>query len=344
MRRIRFSSMKYQWPVEKNNYKNTDQSWRLSLKIGTMHLPLFSTSTISKVQRPRGDSPQLCTVINGQLLKPSAESSSTRRPSKVELVPIGEVRKICRLPSGTDQIRMLRTNSSSVTYHDIWLWQKLLIAHVRENWFHSPCSDTHRCASESPHVHFVWMFYKERKRWAMFWFPEDHWPCDDTRIILMTDTLGGHCSPLLRLDVRKGPSFVGRKTHVGREELTRMTNWAASIMPKPKAWLTRLPTPLVFQSSAFRYFGFAVSTIKCCTSRQVRLRFASKAKAMMPAAIGADAEVPVWFSVHWLRRSVETTCFSSDAPLLYVDANVDEHASEYQGMLPFSVALDMDTV
>jgi hypothetical protein len=41
---------------------------------------------------------------------------------------------------------------------------------------------------------------------------------------------------------------------------------------------------------------------------------------------------------------VETTCFSSDAPLLYVLANVDEQASEYQGIFPFSVALDIDTV
>ncbi len=84
---------------------------------------------------------------------------------------------------------------------------------------------------------------------------------------------------------------------------------------------------------------------------------------MIPAAIGAEADVPehtkkkvpnkgfslnrtspVWFSVHWLRRSVETTCFSSDAPLLYVVANVDEQASEYQGIFPFSVALEIDTV
>lgn len=41
---------------------------------------------------------------------------------------------------------------------------------------------------------------------------------------------------------------------------------------------------------------------------------------------------------------METTCFSSDAPLLYVVANVEEQDSEYQGIFPFSVALEMDTV
>lgn len=36
--------------------------------------------------------------MNGQLLNPSAESSSTRRPSNVEFVPMGEVKKICKFP------------------------------------------------------------------------------------------------------------------------------------------------------------------------------------------------------------------------------------------------------
>lgn len=34
--------------------------------------------------------------------------------------------------------------------------------------------------------------------------------------------------------------------------------------------------------------------------------FASKAKAMMPATIGAETEVPVWPSVQRWRRSVVT--------------------------------------
>ena len=63
-----------------------------------LSLLLFSISKISNVQIPRGDSPQLCTVIKGQLLNPSVESSSTRRPNNVELVPDGEVRKICKFP------------------------------------------------------------------------------------------------------------------------------------------------------------------------------------------------------------------------------------------------------
>lgn len=36
----------------------------------------------------------------------------------------------------------------------------------------------------------------------------------------------------------------------------------------------------------------------CCKSLQVRLRFASNTNAAMPAANGADAEVPVCDTVH----------------------------------------------
>jgi len=35
-------------------------------------------------------------------------------------------------------------------------------------------------------------------------------------------------------------------------------------------------------------------------SRQVRLGLASRASAIMPAAIGAEAEVPEWCRVHLL--------------------------------------------
>jgi hypothetical protein len=44
----------------------------------------------------------------------------------------------------------------------------------------------------------------------------------------------------------------------------------------------------------------------CCISRQVKLRLASKAKAQMPAASGADADVPVWLAVHEWCKSVVT--------------------------------------
>lgn len=65
---------------------------------------------------------------------------------------------------------------------------------------------------------------------------------------------------------------------------------------------------------------------------------------MIPAARGADADVPVWASVQLLRRSVVMIWRSSNEPLLKVDAIVDEHASEYQGMLPFCVALLIEIV
>lgn len=41
-----------------------------------------------------------------------------------------------------------------------------------------------------------------------------------------------------------------------------------------------------------------------CFRIYLRSYFASSAKAMMPAAIGAEAEVPVWLSVQRCLRSV----------------------------------------
>lgn len=79
-------------------------------------------------------------------------------------------------------------------------------------------------------------------------------------------------------------------------------------------------------------------------SRQDKFGLASNVKAMMPAANGADADVPVWASVQPLRRSVVIIWFSSYEPLLNVEAKVDEQASEYHGILPFWVALLTDIV
>ena len=54
-------------------------------------------------------------------------------------------------------------------------------------------------------------------------------------------------------------------------------------------WLTLRPMALVVQSGARRSSGLLVRTMMCCTSRQVRSGFASRARATMPAAIGAEA-------------------------------------------------------
>lgn len=62
---------------------------------------------------------------------------------------------------------------------------------------------------------------------------------------------------------------------------------------------------------------------------------ASRVSAIIPAARGAEADVPVCASVQLFLKSVVIICFSSYEPLLNVDAMVDEQASEYQGMLPF---------
>ena len=64
----------------------------------------------------------------------------------------------------------------------------------------------------------------------------------------------------------------------------------------------------------------------------------------MPAARGADADVPVCDSVHFPCRSVVTTFCIAYEPLLNVVANVDEQRSKYQGEVPCSVAELIDSV
>ena len=67
---------------------------------------------------------------------------------------------------------------------------------------------------------------------------------------------------------------------------------------------------------------------------------ASRARAMIPAAIGELALVPVCWSVHSLCKSVVTTLRSVDVlafvPELKVVAKDDEQASLYQGVVPSS--------
>lgn len=82
----------------------------------------------------------------------------------------------------------------------------------------------------------------------------------------------------------------------------------------------------------------------CCRSRHVKFWLASNTNAAIPAASGADADVPVCEIVHEWCKSVVTTCRSSLLPLLYVVANVELHFSEYHGTKPRSVALDIDNV
>ena len=60
---------------------------------------------------------------------------------------------------------------------------------------------------------------------------------------------------------------------------------------------------------------FEVATIKYCMSRHVRLGLASRANAMIPAAIGADADVPEWWRVHLECRSDVTIAMSKALPL-----------------------------
>lgn len=149
----------------------------------------------------------------------------------------------------------------------------------------------------------------------------------------------------------------------------------ASIKPYPNEWLTRRPTPFFVHVESWRLAGFAVRTTVnvqkicahdkclprlytfywhyfhfiyhspiCCKSLQVKFWFASNTKAAIPAANGADADVPVCETVHEWCKSVVTICRSSLLPLLYVVASVELHFSEYHGTSPRSVALDIDNV
>lgn len=106
----------------------------------------------------------------------------------------------------------------------------------------------------------------------------------------------------------------------------------ASIIPYPNEWEYHLPTPLTFQSSAFKSRFRADCTIMCCISRQLRLGLASRTRAAIAAAMGADADVPVCLAVHIPRKSVVTIFGWVDDPEEYVVANVDEHCSEYHGI------------
>jgi len=79
--------------------------------------------------------------------------------------------------------------------------------------------------------------------------------------------------------------------------------------------------------------------------------FASRARAAIPAARGADADVPVCSTVQmWSGRSlpsmstVATLLSWPGVPELYVVASVEEHSSRYHGLYPPCVALEMDRV
>ena len=67
----------------------------------------------------------------------------------------------------------------------------------------------------------------------------------------------------------------------------------ASMIPYPKEWEKFLPRALTDQSLALRLALWAHLTVKCWTSLQFMLGLASSTRAMIPAAIGAEAEVPV---------------------------------------------------
>ena len=109
--------------------------------------------------------------------------------------------------------------------------------------------------------------------------------------------------------------------------------------------LNKLPRLLVLQSFGdFNSRFLEVRTSKCCMYRQLRPWFASNANAKIAAAIGADADVPVCFSVQMPRRSVVIICRSLFVPEEYVEANVEAQYSEYQGISSFSEVDEIEIV
>ena len=72
---------------------------------------------------------------------------------------------------------------------------------------------------------------------------------------------------------------------------------AASIKPYPKEWEKLRPTAFCDQSLARRLALCAHRTVICWTSLQVNSGLTSKISAMIPAAKGAEAEVPVCVEV-----------------------------------------------
>lgn len=120
----------------------------------------------------------------------------------------------------------------------------------------------------------------------------------------------------------------------------KLTIAPASIRPYPNLWLILRLNPFRIHPVSFsRGSGRDVSTTKNCMSRHVSEGFASSAKATMPAAKGADAEVPVCSTVQ-IRSGLKAPSMSTVAtllscpgvPELYVVASVEEHSSRYHGL------------
>jgi len=91
-------------------------------------------------------------------------------------------------------------------------------------------------------------------------------------------------------------SASGSPRKLSKEASTSLTS---DLLPKSCLNLPFLPTPLVFQSADLRLAVLAVRTTMCCMSLHVNSVLASRAKAQMAAARGADADVPVCPLVHW---------------------------------------------
>ena len=80
-----------------------------------------------------------------------------------------------------------------------------------------------------------------------------------------------------------------------REQTT--LEWYKSILEWGGIDLIPLRPRLLAVQSSRSGSGLEESITKCCRSRHVKLRLASRASARMAAAIGADAEVPVCWTV-----------------------------------------------
>lgn len=70
----------------------------MNCKNETFYSQELAPFSMTSFHLPLANSPQLCVVMNAQLLKPSLDRSLDRRANNVDFVFIGEMRKIWTSP------------------------------------------------------------------------------------------------------------------------------------------------------------------------------------------------------------------------------------------------------
>lgn len=113
----------------------------------------------------------------------------------------------------------------------------------------------------------------------------------------LTPMLLGHCLPYTCKTNHSGcihQSIAKRMTHFPSDAIQREFIWTLAqvgrISRSNYCWIR---AKLKLSASTLQVTELVVNSPMCCMSRQVKLGLASKANAAIPAARGADADVPV---------------------------------------------------